>query len=349
MQAGFDQILSEFQLGVLILLCVFLLSAQLEIRLPAMTPGVLIFFALFLLGIAAARRGDFSGWLERTGRVYWLAAFLFNAGLILGAGVLLTASVTPGVLGLILGFLEAVWDTLTDWLVRFIAFLARMIPQPEIRSVPIGGGAGLSPPPPQSLPDLLSIPDYMRRIAAFLVSAFWVVLFVICLWRIASQIAGWLRRQMNDMQRAQIETLPGSFRHDLQRLLRYIRQRIAGWRAWIRYVIGRRTESRPESAETAVVRRIYRALLAWSAAGGCARMRHQTPNEFLGRLSEWLPPARAELTMLTKNYSAVRYGNRQPDTERIKTLERAWQDVRQMRNRSKIRERWDAIRKRRSH
>lgn len=330
-QAGFAQILSEFQFGLLILLLVFFCAAQWEIPLPALTPVVLVFFALFLLGASSARSGDTGGWLQGEARAGWLAVLGFNAALILGAGGLLTAGVTPEVLARILGFLQALWDTMTDWVIRFIAFLARLIPQPEIKSIAIGGGAGPSPQDPRSLPDLLSIPDDVRRIAALLVSAFWVVLFAVCLWRVASQVAGWLRRRMSDMDGAQIETLPGSFRQDWLRLLRYIGRRMAGWLAWLKYAIGRKPEPATTPAEAAAVRRLYRALLAWSAAGGCPRRRHQTPHEFLARLCEWAPEARDQLALITEHYAAVRYGNRRPSADVVKALERMWQDVRQMR------------------
>jgi hypothetical protein len=332
----FEQILSEFQFGLLALLGVFFCAAQWGIALPALPPVVLIFFILFQLGMAAARSRDTGGWLESEARAPWLAALVFNVALVVGAGLLLTAIVSPGALALILRFLEAGWDIMTEWVIRFIAFLARLIPQPEIKSAAIGGGAGPSPQAPHSIPDLLSIPDYVRRIAAWLVSAFWVVLFAVCLWRVASQLAGWLRRRMNDMEGAEIEIVPGSFRQDLRRLLRWIRQRIAGWRAWVRFAIRRKSELQAMPAETAAVRRVYRALLAWSAARGCPRRQHQTPQEFLGRLCEWLPPACAELTLITEHYSAVRYGDERPGTDIIKTLERAWQDVRKMRNESRM-------------
>jgi hypothetical protein len=294
------------------------------------------FFLLFLTGMAAARSRDTVGWLPGDARSRWLAALVFNAALVLGAGLLLTVVVKPGLLALILGFLETLWDRIIEWVVRFIAFLAQLIPQPEIKAYAVGGGAaGPAPQDPSSLPDLLSIPDAVRRIAGFLVSAFWVVLFVVCLWRMASQIAAWLRRQMTDMADAEIETLKGSFRQDLLRLLQHARRRVAGWIAWLRYTAGRRPPAEALPPEAAAVRRLYRSLLAWSAAAGCPRRRHQTPHEFLGRLCEWLPDARLHLTRITDHYAAVRYGNRRPDADVIKDLERTWQSVRQMRKGSR--------------
>jgi hypothetical protein len=41
------------------------------------------------------------------------------------------------------------------------------------------------------------------------------------------------------------------------------------------------------------------------------------------------------LTLITEHYAAVRYGGRRPGAEVVKILERTWQDVRQIRKRSK--------------
>jgi hypothetical protein len=330
---GFDQILEEFQFGVPILLIGFFCAALWDVALPAPAPVVFSFFTFFLLGMATARGADRGGWLQGQARSPWLAAIVFNAGLVLGAGLLLTAVVTPGALKLVLGFLETVWDIMIEWVVRFITFLAQLIPSPEIKAHPIGGGVGPAPQDRSSIPELLQIPDYVRQIAGFLVSAFWVVLFGVSLWRMASQIAGWLRRQMNDLDGAEVETLPGAFRQDLRRLLRWAQRRLKGWIAWLGYALGRRTTADTSPAEAAAVRRLYRAVLAWSAAGGCPRGRHQTPHEFLVRLSERQPEARTQLALITEHYTDVRYGGRSPDPEEVKRLESAWHDVRKMRKR----------------
>jgi hypothetical protein len=286
---GFEQILGEFQFGLLALLCVFFCTAQWGISLPAMLPVVFIFFTLFLLGTAAVRSQEAGGRLGSATRARWFLTFALHAAVALGAGLLLAIAVTPDVLATILAFLQAAWDAVMEWVGRFIAFLARLIPQPELKPVGLGAGAGPPPQNPASFPDLLSIPDDVRRVAAFLVSVFWVVLFAVCLWRVATQIAAWLRRQMTDLETAQIESLPGSFRQDLLRLLRYVHRRAAGWVGWLRYAVGRGLPKKTMPDASTTVRRVYRGLLAWAAAGGCPRRRHQTPHEFLGRLCEWLP------------------------------------------------------------
>jgi hypothetical protein len=348
LRVGFDHLLSEFQFGLLILLFIFFCAAQWDAALPATAAVVFSFFTLFLLGMAAARDGDAGGWLQGKARARWLAALVFNAALILGVGLLLTAAVTPAALKLVLGFLEALWDTMMEWVIRFIAFLARLIPQPEIRAYSLGGGAGTAPQDPSAVADLLQIPDTIRRVAAFIVSALWIVLCGVCLWRMASQIAVWLRRQLNDLDGAEVETLQGAFRLDVRQLLSRVLRRLRGWIAWLGYALGRRPMTDSLPAEAAAVRRLYRSLLAWSAAGGCPRQRHQTPHEFLGRLCDWLPEARAKLTLITAHYAGVRYGGRRPDAAVVKLLESTWQDVRHMRKRSWIQSKKDTSRARRN-
>lgn len=333
-QVGFDQLLGEFQFGLPIMLFIFFCAVQWDAALPAPAVVVFSFFSLFLLGAAAARGSDAGGWLQGKARARWLAALVFNAALVLGAGLLLTAAVTPEALKLALGFLETLWNAMIEWVVRLIAFLVRLIPQSEIKAHPMGGGGASVPQDPSTITNLLQIPDYVRRIAGFIVAAFWIVLFGVCLWRMASQIAAWLRRQMNDLDDAEVETLRGAFRQDLRRLLRRLRRRLKGWIAWLGYALGRRPLADSLPAEAAAVRRLYRSLLAWSAAGGCPRLRHQTPHEFLGRLCDWLPEARAKLALITEHYTGVRYGGRRPDADVVKLLESTWQDVRKMRKRS---------------
>jgi hypothetical protein len=343
-RVGFDQLLSEFQFGLPILLFIFFCAARWDALLPAPAAVVLSFFTFFLLGMGAARGQDAGGWLTGSARAPWLIVSVGNVALVLALGLLLTAAVTPEALKAALGCLQTLWDTLIEWLARFIAFLARLIPQPEIKAHPMGGGAGPAPQNPSAVADLLHIPDSVRRITALIVAAFWIALFGVCLWSLASQIAAWLRRQMNDREDAEVETLRGAFRMDLLRLLNRVRRRLRGWIAWLGYVFGRRPMTDALPAESAAVRRLYRSLLAWSAAGGCPRLHHQTPHEFLGRLCNWLPEARTKLALITEHYTRVRYGGRSPDTELVGILESAWQDVRHLRKRLGVRTKGNGLR-----
>jgi hypothetical protein len=336
MRVGFDQLLSEFQFGLPILLFIFFCAVQWNVALPAPATVAFSFFTLSLLGMAAARGDDAGGWLQGKARTPWLAALVFNAVLVLGVGLLLTAAITPAAVKLALGFLQTLWDTMVEWVVRFIEFLARLIPPPEIKTHPMVGGAGPAPRDPSAIADFMKIPDYVRRIAAFIFITFWIVLFGLCLWRMASQIATWLRQQMNDLEGAEVETLRGAFRQDLQRLLSRVRRRLKGWIAWLGYALGRRPMTDLLPAEAAAVRRLYRSLLAWSAARGCPRWHHQTPHEFLGRLCDWLPEAGAKLALITEHYAEVRYGDRRPNADLVKLLESTWQDVRHIRKSSRI-------------
>ena len=158
MRVGFDRLLSEFQFGLPILLFIFFCAAQWDAVLPAPGTVVFAFFTFFLLGMAAARGGDAGGWLRGRTRARWLAALVFNTALVLGVGLILTAAVTPEALKLALGCLQALWDAMVEWVVWFIAFLARLIPAPEIKTYPMGGGAGPAPQAPSAVADLHANP-----------------------------------------------------------------------------------------------------------------------------------------------------------------------------------------------
>jgi hypothetical protein len=121
------------------------------------------------------------------------------------------------------------------------------------------------------------------------------------------------------------------------RLLDRVRCRLTGWIAWLHGALGRGPAPDSLPAEAAAVRRLYRHLLVWAAAGGCPRRPHQTPEEFLARLCDWLPEARAKLSLITAHYTEVRYGGRRPDRDVVRLLESAWQDVRRMRRRPRDR------------
>ena len=148
MRVGFDRLLSEFQFGLPILLFIFFCAAQWDAVLPAPGTVVFAFFTFFLLGMAAARGGDAGGWLRGRTRARWLAALVFNTALVLGVGLILTAAVTPEALKLALGCLQALWDTMVEWVVWFIAFLARLDPSARDQDLPHGRGRRACPPGP---------------------------------------------------------------------------------------------------------------------------------------------------------------------------------------------------------
>lgn len=262
-----ERVLGEFQLGLMLFFIVLFCAAQWDLALTLISPTLVLFFLFFLGGAAITQGLGRGGWLHSGFRGPWVAVVAGHAVLVLGAGAALAAAVTPEALALVLAGVKAVWDAVTGLIAALIAFLVRFLPQPDMGAhPPLGGGAGAAPET-GSVPDLLRIPDLIRSIAQFLVGAFWVGLFALSLWRIAGEVAAWLRRQAAGTDGAEIEVIPGALRQDLLRALRWLRVRLSRWWGRLRGALGAPPVAGPSPPEIAAVRRTYRQLLRWAAAG----------------------------------------------------------------------------------
>jgi len=89
-----------------------------------------------------------------------------------------------------------------------------------------------------------------------------LVLFT--LWRVSSQMLGWLRRRLAGMAGVEMEPMPGAFRADMKALLKHLFARLLGFLMPSR----RAKQVLPEIAS---VRQTYRHLLRWAAAAGYPR------------------------------------------------------------------------------
>jgi hypothetical protein len=323
-----DSVLSEFQFGLLTLVILFFCAAQWDIPIPQAVP--LAFTACFLIAAAAARAETTAQkWLagiDGRGRILIVSGHTL---LVLFLGVLLSAVITPQILNTVLDLLKAVWNAALEMIARLMAFLAALLPQPQIAALPPGPGGMPSPAEPGRIPDLLRIPDLVRKVAQWFVGLFWLGLVSLSLWRLATQLAAWLRQRASGGQRAQVTAMPGAMREDLRRLFRRMRDALTTmWRR-----LRRRRSNAPMAAGAEAARQLYRRMLRWSAASGCRRRPHRTPREFLGELCAWLPEGRAEFDLITRVYERVRYGGLTPQAETLTALAQAWQTVRKKKKR----------------
>ncbi len=251
------RILGEFQFGLMLLLVVLFCAAQWDLALTLISPTLVVFFLFFLGGAAITQGLGRGGWLHGSFRGPWVAVAAGHTLLVLVAGAALAAAVTPEALALVLAGVKALWDVVTGLIAAVIAFLVRFLPQPDMGvHPPLGGGAGPAPET-GSVPELLRIPDLIRSIAQFLVGAFWVGLFALSLWRIAAEVAAWLRRQATGTDDAEIEVIPGALRQDLRRVLRWLRERLARWWGRLGGAFGLIRAAETSAPEIAAVRRIY--------------------------------------------------------------------------------------------
>jgi hypothetical protein len=306
MRTGFDRLLAEFQFGVVLLLVLFFCAAQWGAAFAGMAPAAALFFLFFLLGAALAQSGRAGQWARSRPPGSWIALAAVHAAAVTAAGMFLAAALTPDIVGAALSVLAALWHAAETLFARLMAFLAGLLPQPNLAAYTPGPGGGGPAPEPARLPDLLSIPDYIRTGAQYLVAAFWLAVSVLALWRMAAQVVEWLGRHLSDGADAEVQALPGAFRSDLLRLARWLRDR---WRRMRRGVRGKNPGA---DGDNDPVRAAYRAFLLWSAERGCARARHETPREFLERIASRLPELRQEMADITGEYERVRFGESRP-------------------------------------
>ena len=323
----FDLVLREFQLGVVILFAASLLAAHWGLAIPGLPLAMLAFFLLFCCGAAAAVAEGPGRWLNASSRGVWLALAAANGTAVLACGALAAAVVTPEALDTVLGILAAGWEAVHERLRAFMTFLAGLFPAPYTPTArPAGPGI---PAPSQTVlyHEILRMPEWLRWSAEMATLAIWVVLGGVALWRTVSQIASWLRRQAADLEGAEIEHVAGAFRQDVLRLLWRLRSGLRAAAGWMRARLGGRGGEAAGSTGAAAVRRVYRRLLAWSAAAGCNRLPAQTPCEFLERLQAWRPQSRGPLALITDHYVRVRYGDGRPDPAAVRDVEQAWREV----------------------
>jgi hypothetical protein len=329
-----ELVLGEFQFGLMAWTALFFCAAQWGLPPPGAGLLVPCFFFFFLCGAALTHGRTPGGWLQSASRRQWLAILCGHALLVLAAGALLLHAITPGLLQTILFLLVQLWEAMVGLLAAALAWLARVLPQPEIATrIPAPGGMATSSEG-AGLPDLLHLPDYIRTIAQVLVGGFWAALFLVAMWRLASQVAAWLRQQLGAGTGESVESMPGALREDLKRLLGWlggwIRKRIGFLRRWLP---GEAPAGPAPAAEA--VRRRYRELLRWAARRGSRRRPSHTPREFLAALCKRFPLVSSELRLITEHYERVRYGEIDPGVSTLSDLETSWQQVRAAAGRQK--------------
>ncbi|MFC1965086.1 DUF4129 domain-containing protein [Chloroflexota bacterium] len=319
-QISFTIAVSEFQFGLAVVLIVFFVAAQLGAQLVNSIPIALAFFFSALLGMSIAHAREGTSWLAGLHQGHWSGLLLVSISLILILGLLIGSLVTPDFLQLILNALKWLWDMI----MKAVAYLLSLLPEPG-PAEPLPGTTPLPEIQPSEEFKGWTIPEPLRT--GFRIG--WNILVIgfilAALWRISSQIFGWLRRKLKTVAGAEFEPMPGAFRADILGLLKRILLRLLGFRLPLR----RQRES--ELHEIASVRLIYRHLLLWMGARGWARPAFQTPYEYLGTLEGLLPVSRDALRFITQHYVSARYGLFSPSDEDLHRLKHEWHQVRQNR------------------
>ncbi len=323
LRVTFTTSVTEFQFGLAILLIVFFSASQLGVQLANSVLIALVFFLFALAGMALARSLEGAGWLTGSYQGLWSGLLLAGIGLILILGLLIGSVVTPDFLQLILIPFKWLWGMV----LKAITFLASLFPEPEpVELPPALVMPEMLPPEAEEGFKMWTMPESVRSGLRLGWGVLFFGLILVALWRVSSQIFGWLRRKLTPAE-AEVEPLPGAFRADLQGLLKRIMLKLLGFRLpfW------RQKKLEPLSSETASIRQIYRQLLRWAASSGWPRHLSQTPHEYLHTLENLLPVAQQELRFITEQYVSVRYSPRSPTEKELYQFRRSWYQLRQNR------------------
>lgn len=319
LRVNFTALVSEFQFGLVILLITFFVASQLGVALTYPVYLALLFFLFALLGISIAHALEGTSWLSGLYQGHWSGLLLVSISLILLLGLLISSVVTPDLLQLFLAAIKWVWGLI----MKVIVFFASLFPE----------SAPAELPPAMPMPEvgpsaggrLWTMPESVRSGLRIGWSVMVLGIILFALWRVSSQVFGWLRRKLASMAGAEFEPLPGAFRADFLGLLKRILFRLLGLRLPFRL----RGESRSVLPEVASVRQLYRQLLRWATAGGYPRQVSQTPNEYLYTLVNLLPQAQGELALITQHYVSARYGLSLPTGDVLHQLRQSWHKIRQ--------------------
>jgi hypothetical protein len=320
----FATLVGEFQFGLVVLLTLFLLNAQWELSASALIPLTLGFFFFSLSGIAVSHAAARESWVWGRYRHRWFAFLLLTIGFILAIGWLISAVVNPPLIEFILSLLAAAGQWIWAWIVKFFIFLGELIPPPKATEFPPAVRLPQMKVPAEKPFILFS--ESVREVLRFIWGAGVISLLLAALWRICSQIFGWFRRKMGEMEDAEVEPLPGAFREDLLNFLKKL-LRIFGF-AW---PFGKGRKVDPLLPGVDLVCKTYRQLSAWAAKKGQARNKAQTPYEYLPELVAWLPERGGDFAFITEAYVGARYGLTAPTESGLEELRQSWQRVRQTR------------------
>jgi len=324
LRLDFAASVTEFQFGLVILLLALFVMSALGLDFSDHTFVIPVFVVLALLGMFVSRFGTRPGWLVQLWESHSLGLLVASLGLIVVLGLVVAVVLTPNLVHAIVVAVKWVWGLIL-WLMQFIADLlpapSSAPPPPPVMPVP----PGLLEPSEGS--GAFTMPDVVRhslRIGWSILASGIVLAFI---WRVASDVFGWLRLRLGNKEGAEVEALQGAFGLDLSRFARYILDLLLRFKLFL----VSKLRKRPAASELGSVRQVYRQLLRWAAAAGYPRGISQTPYEYLHTLSELMPQARADLDFVTEEYVGARYGPLLPTDERLHLLRYSWRRLKRNR------------------
>lgn len=305
----YETVLSEFQVGLLVLAGLLFASHALRLGQSIVAAAAIAFVGLGLVGAAATRTGEESGLaLLRRSNTWW-GMLLLSVAVVFLLGFLAALLFTPDLMHLLARGIRGLWHLLE----RFMSAIAGLFPSsdtpPEMPSTPQITGQENEPG------FSLTLPESWLRPSRIAYGVFIGGVALAMLWRITSQFFAWARRRA-DRGEVKVERLRGAFKLDLLRAWR----RLAACLKTL-LALGILQQRRGEGTTPSLfVRHAYAQMTRWGARSGLARTVSQTPLEYEQVLCATFPTYQDEVAFITRSYMKARYGGEVPSGQEIEQL-----------------------------
>jgi len=315
---SYEQLLGQFQLGIVMLLTALLVGYGLESIVPRAGLLVVCFFAIALAGIASARSTEQKGAAQRPGHVTTSVVTLVFV--VSGIGLLIGAIVTPGLIDTLVGAVRYV----THLVGEAIAYLASLLPQPEWTPAEPEASPGSDDSGLREFYKSIPLSAVLRRALFIVWTAIVLGMLAVAVWRICSILMQRLRRPGSSEERESIEN---GLLADLLAVLIWLQSRAS--------MLVRRLKGLLSSQfglhEPATARTIYLRFSRWAGKKVARREPWQSPHEYLEVLSGLIPDARPDLAYITESYAQVRYGGHELAPDAIEHMTQATKRIRKAR------------------
>ncbi|MCU0596329.1 MAG: DUF4129 domain-containing protein [Desulfobacterota bacterium] len=330
LRLDFATSLTEFQFGVAILLILFFFESQWDLDLPGLVPLTMAFFVFSFAGTAITHAREGAGWLSGPFRSRWMSLLIFTLVIVLMGGMIIVALVKPDILKLILSLLSMGWTFFWDLLFRVLSFLASLFSSDQPAPLPAMPAMPAPPPESPSWVKLFRLPEWVRRVGSVVMVCIWMILILAAIWSVSSQIIRWLRQRLEGMSEVEVEPMSGAFLDDLLYLFKWLFLLAGRFFHFVLRPFRRKRKIPAVSAEISSIRTIYRRMLDWAATLGCPRDVTLTPLEYLKVLSDRIPEAGHEVSIITHQYVLVRYGDHQPTRDTLRQVKATWERLREV-------------------
>ncbi|MCK9357401.1 MAG: hypothetical protein M0R22_09715, partial [Dehalococcoidia bacterium] len=186
--------LADFQFGLVMLFAATLVAHGLEISPGHPVLLALAFFSLSLSGIALTRSRQEGTRATAPGNRQFAGSLVSLIGIVSFLGLLAGIAITPDLVGV----LVAAGRFILYVILAILAFLISLLPDPDL-----SGGALPEPPAMSSDQAVLEffsnlpLPAVVRRVMRMTVSAVFLGMMLVALWRICSAMLEWLRHRGN--------------------------------------------------------------------------------------------------------------------------------------------------------